>query len=247
MTNLLIFNSITNFIKDLNECFGSNYKSLQLYNRLIQKTTVSHTEAIEKHISIFKTWCIDNETSIVNKDIKLIKNKIEYSDKCFINLKEILQNANQQEISSIWKHILLLCAYLNPNIKAKEMLKKEESNEKDFLQNMISKVEENVGDTENLENPMQAVASMMSSGVFNDLVSSMSSGLNNGELNLNKLMGTVNNMVTSLTNEMDEESEDTKQMTDMMSNLTDMVSKLNEEGDEDTGENEENDDKIKEM
>tara|TARA_B100000900_G_C20527230_1_gene694721 strand:- start:195 stop:956 length:762 start_codon:yes stop_codon:yes gene_type:complete len=232
MTNLVVFNSITNFIKDLNDCFGSNHKSLQLYNRLIEKTTVAHKDAIAKHISIFKTWCTVNEKSIVEQNFKTLEGNIEYSEKCFINLRDIFNEADSQQRTSIWKHILLICAYINPNINAKEILQKEDSNEKDFLKDMITKVEENVGDTENLENPMQAVANMMSSGVFNELVGSMSSGLQNGELNLNKLMGTVNNMVTTLTNEIGDENEDTKQMNSMMSNLTNMVSNMNQNQEE---------------
>ena len=189
MTNLVVFNQITNFIKDLNDCFGDSYKSLQLYNRLVEKTTISHKEAIEKHISLFRDWCKTNENCIINKNTQLEQGIIKYSEKCFIDFQNILKEADTQQKDSIWNHILLICAYINPNIKAKEILKKDVSNEKDFLKDMIDKVEQNVGDTDNLDNPMQAVASMMSSGVFNELVGSMTTGLQSGELNLNKLMG----------------------------------------------------------
>ena len=45
---------------------------------------------------------------------------------------------------------------------------------------------------------MEAVASIMKSGVFAELVGGMGNGLQDGSLDLGKLMGTVQTMVTSL-------------------------------------------------
>lgn len=234
MSGLIIFNSIVNFIKDLNECFGDKLISLQLYNRLLEKTTVSHKEAISKHINLFTEWCGTNKESILNKNYNnFINEKIQYSEKVYLDFDKIFECADKEQQSVIWQHILTICAYTNPEIKAKEILQKDNSNnttEKDFLQNMIEKVEENVGDNDNLDNPMQAVASMMSSGIFNELVGGMTSGLQNGELNLSKLMGTVNTMVSNITNEIGEEEGDNGEMKEMMNNLTNLVDKMNVEG-----------------
>lgn len=233
-SQLVTFNAVVNFINDLNECFGTKNKSLQLYNRLLEKTTISHKEAMSKHITLFQEWCSTNKESILNKNSEtLISSKIEYSEKVFLDFDIIFKDADKDQTSIIWQHILTICAYTNPDIKAKEILQKDNTvtKEKDFLQNMIEKVEENVGDSDNLDNPMQAVASMMSSGIFNDLVGSMTSGLQNGELNLGKLMGTVNNMVSSISEEMgEEEGGNSDEMKMMMSNLTNLVDKMNTEG-----------------
>lgn len=234
MSQLVTFNAVVNFINDLHESFGSKIKSLQLYNRLLEKTTISHKEAMSKHITLFQVWCSANKDSILNKNTEtLVNSKIEYSEKVFIDFDVIFKEADKEQTSIIWQHILTICAYTNPDIKAKEILKKDNSvtKEKDFLQDMIDKVEENVGDSDNLDNPMQAVASMMSSGIFTDLVGSMTSGLQNGELNLGKLMGTVNNMVSSISDELgEEEGGNNDEMKEMMSNLTNLVDKMNTEG-----------------
>jgi hypothetical protein len=240
MSELIVFNAIVNFIKDLNECFGPKNVSLQLYNRLLEKTTVSHKEAINKHIQIFTVWCSINKESILAKDNNLfINERIEYSEKVYLDFDKIFEDSDKDQKSVIWQHILTICAYTNPEIKTKEILKKDNSvtKEKDFLQNMIDKVEENVGDGDTLDNPMQAVASMMSSGIFNELVGSMTSGLQNGELNLSKLMGTVNNMVTSITDEIDGEDDDDGQMKEMMNNLNNLVGKMNTEGNKNDNDN----------
>jgi len=232
MSELIIFNAIVNFIKDLNDCFGDKLMSLQLYNRLLDKTTVSHKEAISKHIKLFTEWCSINKESILDKNYSnFINEKIQYSEKVYLDFDKIFEQSDKDQESVIWQHILTICAYTNPEIKAKQILKKDASNscEKNFLQDMIDKVEENVGDTDNLGDPMQAVASMMSSGVFNELVGNMTSGLQNGELNLSKLMGTVNTMVSSIADEMGDE-EDNEEMSQMMNNLSGLVEKMNIEG-----------------
>ncbi len=45
---LLAYQAISSFVSEANAVGGSTQKSLQLYNRLIQKTQISHTEAIKK-------------------------------------------------------------------------------------------------------------------------------------------------------------------------------------------------------
>ena len=50
---VFLFKCIVNFIHDLNELYGEEQKSLQLYNLLMEKTGIVHQEPIKKHIKIF--------------------------------------------------------------------------------------------------------------------------------------------------------------------------------------------------
>ena len=68
--SLIIFKSITNFVSQLNENFGKSNKSLQLYNRLIEKTTVTHEKVILKHIECFQKFCVSNRNEIISKNHK---------------------------------------------------------------------------------------------------------------------------------------------------------------------------------
>ena len=61
----------------------------------------------------------------------------------------------------------------------------------------MDKVESSV-DNMDSSNPMEAITGMMSSGVFSELVGSMTSGLQSGDLNIGNLLGTVNEMVGSM-------------------------------------------------
>ena len=100
-------------------------------------------------------------------------------------------------MSNMWKHLQLMCAVNNPSINAKEVLFQKDTSETNFLKNMMDKVENSV-DNMDSSNPMEAITGMMSSGVFSELVGSMTSGLQSGDLNIGNLLGTVNEMVGSM-------------------------------------------------
>jgi len=198
--NLLTFKAISTFTNDLSEIFGTDYHSLKLYQRLLDKTTITHEKAISKHIDAFKHFCISNRDAILNKNLsKLNNDKIEYSSRVYIDIVSIMKKADTETVNVIWKHLLNISAFVDPAGKAKEILKKnsvDSSNESDFLENIINKVESNINP--NSSNPLEAVSTLMSSGVFNDLVSGMNTKLQDGSLDLGKLVGTVEKMCSTL-------------------------------------------------
>ena len=200
--NLIAFKAITTFTNELNENFGSSKQNhaLKLYDRLISKTSLSHDKAIKKHIDAFRTFCIDNRDGLISKDIKKFTcSKVEYSPKVYIDFVIIFNLADKETSEVIWKHLLTISALLDPAGNAKEILKNNKNNgtEADFLTDIINKVETHV---EPNSNPMEAVSAILSSGVFTDLMSGMNNGIQDGTLDLGKLMGTVQTMCSSLTN-----------------------------------------------
>jgi hypothetical protein len=196
--NLLTFRAISTFTNDLSEIFGGENHSLKLYQRLLNKTTITHEKAISKHIIAFKNFCVSNREAILSKSLdKLLVDKIEYSSRVFIDIGTIMKSADKETLSIIWKHILTISAFVDPAGRAKDILKKtESSNESNFLENIINKVESNVNP--NSTNPMEAVSSILNSGVLSELFTDMSSQTQNGSLDLGKLMGTVEKMCNSL-------------------------------------------------
>lgn len=194
--NLLTFKALSKFINELAEMFSADNHSLKLYNRLIQKTTLSHDNAIRKHIDIFRTFCTSNRDCIVSKNTNLVKPVLEYSDKVFINFSDIFKESDVETANVIWNHLLTISALVDPSSKAKEILKNsKDTKEADFLSNILNKVESNVNPN---SNPLEAVSSIMSSGVFTELISGMNNGIQDGSLDLGKLMGTVQQMCSSI-------------------------------------------------
>ena len=208
VNHLIAFRAISNFVKDLADEFSDKYHSLALYNRLLEKTTVNNDKIIQKHVSLFREFLIGNRNGIIENDLtKFTKNRVSYSDRVFIDVVDLYSHADKSTKQAIRKHLLTLSAILDPDAQAKKTLQtmstpapikvEGDSKESEFINNLINKVETSVS-TENMDNPMQAVSSILSSGLFNDLVSSMSDGINSGELNIGKLMGTMQTVMTSI-------------------------------------------------
>lgn len=203
--SLIAFKAVSNFTNDLFDVFGDIHRPLKLYSHLINKTTIAHDKAIQKHIESFKSFCIANRDAISNKNIKFLsQSKISYSERVYIDMKDILKHSDSQTTETIWKHLLTISALVDPTGKARDILREQANKgddiggEVDFLSNIISKVEEKVDPN---SNPMEAVSSIMQSGIFTDLVNGMGNGLQDGSLDLSKLMGTVQNMVTKLSDD----------------------------------------------
>lgn len=202
-SSILIFKAIVSFIKDLNEIYGKSQKSLSLYAALIERTGLIHEEPIKKHIQSFYSFIQENESAILAKDLNQFKNPvIRYSDKVYIDIQEILLLAKKNSISDvqeIWKHLLTLSALLNPTSNAKQILQQvkddENTNQDGFLNDLIDKIGKHVDPT---SNPMESVSSLMSSGVLNEIMSSMNDGIQDGKLDMKTMVGGLQKMIGSL-------------------------------------------------
>ena len=233
--SLIKFKAISNFTECLSEVFGKEQKPLRLYSHLLRKTKLSHVKPIEKHIKAFTDFCVKNRGSILNKNTELEQSVIKYSERVFIDMKPIFENADSETKEIIWNHLLTISAAVDPAGKAKQILEenaKKGDNEASFLNDIIGKVEKQV-DPETSKNPMEAVSSIMNSGIFTDLLGGMGNGIQNGSLDLGKLMGTVQNMVGSLTSQMQESGgggEGAPDLTGMLGMLTPMLNSINPNG-----------------
>lgn len=208
----LAFNTICNFIRDLSASFGNKQKSLLLYGHLIEKTGLIHIDPVKKHINIFKKYIEENKEAIENRDkSKFNSTSISYSDKVAIDLKGVFSMCDKEEEKVVWNHLLTISAVLNPLGNAKQILKDltasssakkgggSDLNEDNFLKNIMDKIGSEVEnyDTENM-NPMQMIGSMMSSGALNDIFQSISSGLNEGNLDMGSMMNSMQSLVGNL-------------------------------------------------
>jgi hypothetical protein len=110
----------------------------------------------------------------------------------------------------IWRHLLTLSAIVNGSSRAKDLLKEKasakssaqlvkfegEGKEEDFLNTIISKVEQQV--TGDVSDPQQAISSLMSSNLIPELVSNLNSGISSGSLDLGKMISSVQKMVGNM-------------------------------------------------
>lgn len=204
---VFIFKCIVNFIHDLSEIYGEDQKSLQLYNILMEKTGIVHQEPIKKHIQIFHDFLQKNEDAVLEKDEeKIQKWDIQYSEKVFIDMKQIFNVTEDKDV--LWQHLLTLLAVLIPTSRAKQILKEEKvkkqnskkeegTNEEDFLTNVINKVQKHI-DPSSASNPTEMMNGILASGIFTELVNDMNEGFSNGDLDMAKMMGSFQNVMGNM-------------------------------------------------
>lgn len=221
-TALIAFKAICNFINDLESEFGKRHKPLKLYKRLINHTQISHDAAIKKHLTIFHDFSMVNRDALTAQDpSKLVQTKLAYSERVFVDMEFVFRNADSETTKVIWNHILTISAIVDPASKAKEILKKNNNAESDFLNKIITKVE---GSVKSDANPMEALTSIMSSGLINDLVKDLQSE----KLDMSKLLGVVQGMVTKMSSDGSGSGNDDAK--NMMSMVTNMMGSLSNNG-----------------
>ena len=227
--NLIIFKAIANFTQALADEFGKKQHSLALYSRLINKTTLAHDTPIKKHIAVFTEFCINNREAILNKNPSLIsKEDITYSERVFINMKHIFNMADADTKTVIWQHLLTISALVDSSSNAKEILRSQTSSQPDadFLEKIVDKIQSTIKpDT----TPLEAMSSIMSSGVITDLMSGLNSGMADGSLNIPKLLASVQSMVKKLASK-NGNSKETKEAVNMINNLIGMLGKSTDGG-----------------
>lgn len=204
---IVLFKCIVDFIHCLREMFGKQQHSLELYDLLMEKTGIVHQDPIKKHLKIFRNFVSENETAILEScEEKMTQWRIDYSEKVYIDLKEIFESSTIEDKNTIWQHLLTLLAVLVPASNAKNVLKeqkkKKESNGGDFLTNMIQKVEQHV-DPNMASDPAQMMSGILSSGLFTELMNDMNNGMSNGDLDLNQMMGSLQGMIGNMSNMID--------------------------------------------
>lgn len=194
------FGTIFNFITELNNEFGDKQHSLLLFNHFIKKVNLSHVKTVRNIIDVFKTFCVENRKCIQDKDTKLELTEIRLSEKVFIDMKDIFNHSDGDTTNIIWSHVMAISVQLDPSGRVKELLRQNlnenNSNESNFLSDIISKVENHIDPND--DNPMNTVNSILKSGVFGDLMSSMSQGLSDGSLDIGKLLGAVQDVTQGL-------------------------------------------------
>jgi len=198
-SNINIYKHIVEFVNDLYSAFATKSHPLELYHRFIE-TKVDNEEKKQIQIHIFKNFINDNSQAIKLKDYNLFcKSDIVYNKKCVIKLVELFKIANLQEQEIMWNHLLVISSLLNPDDEdINKMLSKlnDNSKEGEFLQDIFGQITQSVDiNSMDTSNPMASIMNLMSSGGFMNIMNNMNTKLSSGELDLNKLIGSVTNLI----------------------------------------------------
>jgi hypothetical protein len=231
MDTLKIFQSISLFVKELNETFGKGHHPLALYNRLLEKTPVTNTLAIQKQVSIFYDFCKRNKEGILGKNKEQIQEKIIFSKKIYIDIKDILKKSDPETEDIIWRHMLLISFHMFQTDDIREIIKNlssssdETKSEQDFISTFMTKIETQFKDKQ-FTDPMTATTELLQSGLFTEMVSTMNTQIQSGNLNIAKLLGSVQGMMGNISGEISSSAQGSNLINNMMSNMMGMMGEM---------------------
>lgn len=195
-----IFKSINGFVKELDNLYGDEIRPLRLYSYLLSRTQLKNKKAVKKHVKVFRIFCDKNKREILEKSTGLVYSKIIYSDKVYIDVQSIIDSADSETKNTIWQHLLCICAQLSPDSEAKNILKESfqsKTPENDFLKNIMGEVQSHITPGAS-SNPMQMIGNLLQSNTIGNLISGMNDGVSSGKLDMKKLLGSVQGMITNL-------------------------------------------------
>ena len=198
------FCKILNFVNELNNVFGSKYKNIKKYYNLLKKSQTK-SFAVSKNASIFESFVTKNKAFIVEKDIsKLESDNIVFTENnVFINIRQIMNESDDETKDIIFKHLQVISYSLSGDEKVKEALLKDKDNDNEgkFIDTFMQKVT-NVFEKENYSDPLSATFGLLQSGLFNDVVQSLSSKSKSKEISIDKLVNKLQSTMTNMSNEL---------------------------------------------
>ena len=199
-SQIRVFNAIVAFVQDLDVNFGKRYKPVALYNRLLQKTTISDVQSIKRHIAAFNTFFNSNPNYMATQELSNSV-KIVYSERVYLDVAHILSKtrSDTESQSQIHKHLAVIYSLLNIDKEEsmatlQKMLENTANNDVEFpdtpegrfLKEIKADLLDSVGDVESDANPMELIVKIMQSG----FMQKMAARFKSGEINIGKLIST---------------------------------------------------------
>ena len=194
--------TISDFVESLTHVFGdkknANTKALRLYHRLVTTVPVSRTDAVNKHISIFRSYVNKNHDGILEKDLsKFSEDSITFSQSIYINMKYIFSQASESDIDTIFEYLVVIKSYLSPDEKCMEMVrslseKTASTNLPDIIKHLSTKISpQDIGD-----NPTEFIAKFTQSQDFQELIQMTGDLVKGSDMDLNALIGMLQGVLS---------------------------------------------------
>lgn len=199
-----IFAAIYDFVSDLSLIFPK-YKPIAVYAGLLDVHKKSK-ENMNKHVTIFREWVLENSKRIYEKQLPFSSSKIQYTENAYIDMDYVLKESVDEDKNAIWQHLLTINYLLFPNERNKTILKTSldakqlipsDSKEGELLHDTLEKVTKNIPADTN--DPTAIMSGLFSSGIIGELMSNMQSG----NIDPKKMINITQNMLQKLSNEIE--------------------------------------------
>uniref|UniRef100_A0A6C0LYY1 Uncharacterized protein n=1 Tax=viral metagenome TaxID=1070528 RepID=A0A6C0LYY1_9ZZZZ len=218
-----LFGAMKEFVHELSKMFPQDTK-VQLYNRLLIATSPSDSKFVTKHINAFGMF-FSNYKDIILEGSEFPRNScIVYTPgRIFIDIQGCIHRGDAEVRVAIYDHLLTILALMDPsdtNILSKlealsishhnspqESGTPKGSKEEQFIGNIMGKVEQTLGQSGTADNPMAAITSLLASGIMNDMTQGFQSGLESGEFDTRKLIGTMKNAMNVMYDQIEKQTQ----------------------------------------
>jgi len=202
--NAEVFKAITAFVDDLWDVYQSGKPTpLALYHRMIKHINKEHSESgIKDSIDGFIKFFAKYEKNILENNLDSIPRGvvINYgqSEKVFLEIQKYIHmsSKDQDTRDAIRKHLVTISTILEPDVRKFEVLNAknnlgidETTSEGKFISNIMKEAQNSMGDVDT-DNPAAAMSVLFSS-VVPQLVTGLQEGVNSGNMDMYKLMGTM--------------------------------------------------------
>jgi len=230
-TDLSAFQTISEFVTSIHGYYVDNpsyafIHPLKLYYRLISKTTFVEETSILRHIQVFRHFCVSNREQVRNKSVSFNPSRIEFTDRIYLDMTSVFQHADAETVQTLWEYLMTLSALLDPDNKTKELLqqlKSKNGKEGEFIGNVLETMCKSIQPSD-ATNPMSMIGNIMSSNVFGTLMNTMNSNVENGQMDIGKLMGSMMHLIENVKEEVEKSDDPTiKQMMNMVNQIGKVV------------------------
>jgi len=236
MSNNKTFAKILSFLNELNKMFGDKDINIFNYYKVCKNTQINNQKAIKNHVTLFSNFLLPNKDNIIKKNFSNFNpTEIRISDKTYINFKQVFENANKDWRPAIFQHLQYLLYLIHPEQEVKEALvpvnkttNKESSKETEVLNNFVEKLQENFKNHES-KNPVELAMDLLKDGTFINMYQDINKSLQNDELKLDKLLGSVQNIIGELTQELPT-VQGSEPASALLNNMSNMLGNINPDG-----------------
>ena len=232
MTNNKTFAKILSFLNELNKMFGDKNTNIFNYYKVCKNTPINNQKAIKNHVTLFSNFLLPNKDNIIKKNFSNFNpTEIRLSDKTYIDFKQVFEQANKEWRPAIFQHLQYLLYLIHPEEEVKEALTikpNESSKESEVLNNFVEKLQNNFKNHET-KNPMELAIDLFKDGTFMNMYQDINKSLQNDELKLDKLLGSVQNIIGELTQELPNTNE-TEPANTLLNNMSNMLGNINPDG-----------------
>ena len=218
-------------INNMYSTFETPNKQIELFHTFLKNLKESDTTRIDKLFTTISDFCIINRVAITNQDHNVFQQPLlKYSNKIYMNIKNILLNVDESNKKTIWTYLLKLSAYTDPAGNAKNTLKEIMNSSSSTNQPQESFNFENIFETEENEhvkqlmkdilefastefknidtnqNPLDIVVIILGSPKFKQILENIKTCLKNGSLDISKILILFKKIISSIQSSQDNPS-----------------------------------------